>query len=167
MIQLLFVLFFGFAAIWFGYRVFTTASMMRSALALLFSMTSLGAIFLALEAEFLGVLQIMMMGTEMAIMALFMIMYMMNPGGLTKMEMTHQKRYSVAVAVIGGLLAGSLALFPDWGPVVVTGVEGPNAQARSLGTELLERSMLVFETAGLTILVAMIATTAVAIRRRT
>ena len=165
MIQLAFVLFFGAAAIWFGYKVFTTASMMRSALALLFSMTSLGALFLAVEAEFLGVLQIMMMATEMAIMALFMIMYMMSPGGLTAMDMTHQKRYAIGVGASAGLLAVSLALFVDWGPVVAAGIDGPDAQVRELGTELLERSMLIFETAGVTILVAMIATTAVAIKR--
>jgi NADH-quinone oxidoreductase subunit J len=165
MIQLLFVLFFGAVAIWFGLKVFTTASMMRSALALLFSMAALGALFLALQAEFLGVLQIMMMGAEMAIMALFMIMYMMSPGGLTKMEMTHQKRFSIVAAVAAGLLAGFLAVFGGWGPVVAQ-IDPPAQQTRALGFELMERSMLVFEAAGVTILVAMIATTAVAIRRR-
>lgn len=165
MIQLLFVLFFGAAGIWFGLKVFTTASMMRSALALLFSMTALGALFLALEAEFLGVLQIMMMAVEMAIMALFMIMYMMNPGGLSQMEMTHQKRLSITVAVAGGLLALLLAVFGGWQLSSVE-VAPPAEQTRALGFELMERSMLVFEAAGVTILVAMIATTAVAIRRR-
>jgi NADH-quinone oxidoreductase subunit J len=165
MIQLLFVLFFGAAAIWFGLKVFTTASMMRSALALLFSMTALGALFLAIQAEFLGVLQIMMMAGEMAIMALFMIMYMMNPGGLSAMEMTHQKSLSITVAVAGVLLAVLLAVFPAWGPIV-TEVAAPAEQTRKLGFELMGRSMLIFEAAGVTILVAMIATTAVAIRRR-
>ena len=165
MIQLLAVAFFGGAAIWFGVVVFTTASMMRSALALLFSMTALGALFLALQAEFLGVLQVMMMATEMAVMALFMIMYMMNPGGLSQMDMTHQKPLAIAVAVAGGLLAGLLAVFGDWGPIA-TEVAAPAEQTRALGFELMSRSMLVFQTAGVTILVTMIATTAVAIRRR-
>lgn len=165
MIQLLFVLFFGAVAIWFAFKVFTTASMMRSALALLFSMTALGALFLALQAEFLGVLQIMMMASEMAVMALFMIMYMMNPGGLAAMEMTHQKRLSITVAVVGGLLAVVLAVFGGWQPSA-DAVAAPAGQTRALGFELMERSMLVFETAGVTILVAMIATTALAIRRQ-
>lgn len=164
MIQILAIGLFGLAAIWFGIIVFRTASMMRSALALLFSMTAIGAMFLAMQAEFLGVLQIMMMATEMAVMAVFMIMYMMNPGGLAKMEMTHQKRTSIAVAVVAGLLAGLLALFGGWGPPAE--VVAPAQQTRALGIELMERSMLIFETAGVTILVAMIATTAVAIRRR-
>lgn len=165
MIQLLAVVLFGLIAIWFALKVFTTASMMRSALALLFSMVALGALFLTVQAEFLGVLQIMMMGSEMAIMALFMIMYMMNPGGLTKMEMTHQKRLSLGAAVGGALLAALLAALGGWGPIAAE-VDAPSAQVRALGLELLTRSMLIFETAGVTILTAMIATTAVAIRRR-
>ncbi|MDF1521480.1 MAG: NADH-quinone oxidoreductase subunit J [Trueperaceae bacterium] len=164
MIQVLFVVLFGAVAIWFAYKVFTTASMMRSALALLFSMTAVGAMFLALQAEFLGVLQIMMMASEMVVMALFMIMYMMNPGGLAAMEMTHQKRLSIAVAVVAGLLAVGAALFGGW-PLATEAVAAPAGQTRELGLEIMERSMLVFETAGVTILVAMIATTALAIRR--
>jgi NADH:ubiquinone oxidoreductase subunit 6 (subunit J) len=80
------------------------------------------------------------------------------------MEMTHQKRTSLAVGVAGGLLAGLLALFGGWGPPAE--VAAPAKQTHALGIELMERSMLIFETAGVTILVAMIATTAVAIRRR-
>lgn len=164
MIQLLFIVLFGAAAIWFAYTVFTTPSMMRSALALLFSMTAVGAMFLTLQAEFLGVLQIMMMASEMTIMALFMIMYMMNPGGLAAMEMTHQKRLSITVAVVAGLLAVGIALFGGW-QLAPDAVAAPAEQTRELGMEILKRSMLVFETAGVTILVAMIATTALAIRR--
>ena len=163
MIQLLAIALFGVAAIWYGVIVFRTASMMRSALALLFSMTALGGMFMAMQAEFLGVLQIMMMATEMAVMAIFMIMYMMNPGGLAKMEMTHQKRTSIAIAIIGGLMAGLLAVIGEWGPPVE--VATPVEQTRRLGLELMERSMMIFETAGVTILVAMIATTVVAIQR--
>lgn len=165
MIQLLFVLFFGGCAVWLGSRVFTTDSMMRSALALLFAMTSIGALFLALQAEFLGVLQIMMMAAEMAIMALFMIMYMMDPGGLSGMDMTHQKRFARVAAATAGFLALAAAVFAGWGPLAAE-VAPPAEQTRRLGRELMERSMLVFETAGVTILTAMIATTVVAIRRR-
>jgi len=73
--QAIFVAFFGLVALWFAVAVFRTQSMVRSALALLFCMAALGAMFLAMETEFLGVLQIMMMATEMAIMAIFMVMY--------------------------------------------------------------------------------------------
>lgn len=165
MVQALFVGFFGLAAVLFGVAVFRTASMVRSALALLFSMTAIGAMFLAMETEFLGVLQIMMMGTEMAIMAVFMVMFMMDPGGLGEMDMTHQKGVSVAAGVFGTVAAVGVALLADWGEVAPA-APGPGEQVRLLGLDLMQRSMLVFETAAITILTAMIATTALAIAQR-
>ena len=160
-----FVAFFGLLALFFGLTVFHTRSMVRSALSLLAAMAALGAMFLAMEAEFLGVLQLMMMATEMAIMAIFMVMYMMDPGGLGQMEMTHQKRTARVAGIVGALATVGLALFNPWGPVVIH-APGAAVQTFNLGIELLGRSMLVFETAGVTILVAMIAATTVAIARR-
>ena len=165
MIQTVFVGLFGLAAIWFGAVVFMTSSMVRSALALLFSQAAIGAMFLAMQTEFLGVLQIMMMATEMAIMAVFMVMYMMDPGGMMGMDMTHQKRWAQGAGILGFLVALGLAFLVDWGPVVATTFD-PGTQTQNLGVELLDRSMLIFETAGITILTAMIAATAVAIERR-
>ena len=165
MLQAIFVGFFGLAAIWFGVSVFRTSSMVRSALALLFSQAAIGAMFLAMQTEFLGVLQIMMMATEMSIMAIFMVMYMMDPGGLMGMDMTHQKRISIAAGVLGAVVAIGLAFLVDWGPVV-SFAPGPDSQTRELGIELLDRSMIIFETAGITILTAMVAATAVALERR-
>ncbi len=161
--QMFFIGFFGLAAVWFGIVVFRTYSMVRSALALLFSQTALGAMFLSMQAEFLGVLQIMMMATEMSIMAIFMVMFMMDPGGLGKMEMTHQKRLSLGAGFVSFITAVVVAVFVDWGPVVSLAPDA-GQQTVDLGLELLGRSMLIFETAGITILTAMIAATAVAIK---
>jgi NADH-quinone oxidoreductase subunit J len=164
MIQTIFLAFFGLAAIWFSVVVFRTSSMVRSALALLFAQAAIGAMFLAMQTEFLGVLQIMMMATEMAIMAIFMVMYMMDPGGLGGMDMTHQKRASQVAGILGALAALAVAFFAGWGPIA--DAVRPPEQVRMLGLEIMERSMLVFETAGVTILTAMIAATAIAIKRR-
>ena len=136
--------------------------MMRSALALLFSMTAVGCLFLAMQTEFLGVLQIMMMATEMSIMAIFMVMFMMDPGGLGGMDMSHQKRFSIGAGVSAAVVAIAVALLSDWGPAAEQ-VGDAQAQTRALGMELLGRSMMIFETAGITILTAMIAATAVSI----
>jgi len=161
-LQTLFIAFFGIVSVGFGVAVFRTSSMMRSALALLFSQTAVGAMFLAMQAEFLGVLQIMMMATEMSIMAIFMVMFMMDPGGLGKMEMTHQKRLSILAGIAGALATAGIALFTHWGADSITAPAAVE-QTRALGMELLGRSMLIFETAGVTILTAMIAATAVAL----
>ena len=164
MAQALFTGFFGLAAIWFGVVVFRTSSMVRSALALLFSMAAIGGMFLAMQAEFLGVLQIMMMATEMAIMAVFMVMYMMDPGGLGAMDMTHQRGASVVAGVLGTVAAVGVALLADWGRV--DEAAAPVEQTRLLGLEIMERSMLIFETVGVTILTAMVAATAIAVAGR-
>jgi NADH-quinone oxidoreductase subunit J len=155
----------GAVAVWFGAAVFRTSSMVRSALSLLASMAAIGGMFLAMEAEFLGVLQLMMMATEMAIMAVFMVMYMMDPGGLGQMDMSHQKRPSLASGVLAGLAALAIAFLGGWGSIAATAPDAA-AQTRALGIEMMTRSLLVFETAAVTILVAMIASVAVAIARR-
>ena len=161
MLQTVFVGLFGVAAIFFGVVVFATSSMVRSALALLFSQAAIGAMFLAMQTEFLGVLQIMMMGTEMSIMAIFMVMYMMDPGGLMGMEMTHQKRVSQAAGVLAALLVVGVVFLVGWD--TIAGGVSAERQVHDLGVEMMGRSMLIFETAGVTILTAMIATIAVAL----
>ena len=163
-VHALFTGFFVLAAIWFAVVVFRTSSMVRSALALLFAQAAIGAMFLAMQAEFLGVLQIMMMTTEMAIMAIFMVMYMMDPGGLGEMDMSHQKRASLLAGSLGALAAVGVALLVDWGSVAAA--PRPADQVHDLGIEIMERSMLIFETAGVTILTAMVAATAIAVERR-
>jgi NADH-quinone oxidoreductase subunit J len=155
----------GAIAVWFGAAVFRTSSMVRSAFSLLASMAAIGGMFMALEAEFLGVLQLMMMATEMAIMAVFMVMYMMDPGGLGQMDMSHQKRPSLAAGGLAGVAATAVALLVTWGPVAPV-APPPAEQTRALGVEMMTRSLLVFETAAVTILVAMIAAVAAAVARR-
>ncbi len=161
-VQLILLIILGLLSIWFGWRVFMTSSMVRSALSLLASMVAIGALFLVMEAEFLGVLQIMMMGTEMSIMAIFMMMYMMDPGGLEEMDMTHQKNLSIAAASIFSLIIAIVILAVGWGPLA-TEIPGPHEQNRLLGMEILKRSMMIFETAGITILTGMIAAITVAL----
>ena len=160
--QMIFLVFFGGAAVWFGVVVFRTKSMVRSALALLFSQTAVGLMFLVMQAEFLGVLQIMMMATEMSVMAIFMVMFMMDPGGMGAMDMTHQKRLSLWSGAIGLVAALAVVWLADWGPVVAD-IPGAAQQTADLGRELLGRSMFIFQSAGLTILTAMVAATMVAI----
>lgn len=163
--QTIFLAIFGAAALWFGWRVFRTHSMVRSAFSLLASMAAIGAMFLAMQAEFLGVLQLMMMASEMTIMAIFMVMFMMDPGGLGQMEMRHQRRVSVGAGTLAALAALGVTVLTAWGPIS-RAADPPAVQNALLGDELMTRSMLLFETAGVTILVAMVAATAVAIARR-
>jgi NADH:ubiquinone oxidoreductase subunit 6 (subunit J) len=152
----------GLTAIWFGWRVFQTSSMVRSAFSLLASMVAIGCMFLVMETEFLGVLQIMMMGGEMSIMAIFMMMYMMDPGGLGEMDMTHQVKPSAAVGIVAGAWVIAVILSANWGPLVMQ-APLPAQQNHDLGIEIMERSMMIFESAGFTILTAMVAALATAL----
>ena len=156
--------FFVFAAgaIVTGYRVFRTDSMVRAAFYLLASFSAVGGILVLLGSEFLGMVLLLMMAGEMLIMAIVMVMYMMNPAGLNPMTMVHQNRVA-AVAGLAAFLAlaavGLLGDFPD------RPAPQPALATEELGIELLGDSMLVFQTAGVTLLSTMIGAVAIAGRR--
>jgi NADH:ubiquinone oxidoreductase subunit 6 (subunit J) len=114
MIQAIFTGCFGLAAIWFAVVVFRTSSMVRSALALLFSQAAIGGCSSPCRPSSRGVAD-HDDGHEMAIMAIFMVMYMMDPGGLGGMDMTHQKRASQIAGALGALAALAVAFLTDGG----------------------------------------------------
>ena len=149
-------------AVFSGWRVFRTDSMLRAAYWLMVSFIAVAAILVLAGAEFLGLVLVLMMAGEMTIMAVFMIMFMMNPAGLNPMVMVHQQRTSIVAGVVSFLGLASVAVFgrfPRGAPV-----QAAHATA-ALGTELLGGSMLVFETAGVALLATMIGAIAIASKR--
>ncbi len=147
------------AAAWL---VFRTDSMVRAAFWLLASFVGVGGILLLLNLEFLGLILILMMAGEMAIMAVFMVMFMMNPAGLNPMNMVHQHRVSIVVGAVA-FLGVATAIFGGTFPEIARAT-GDDATAQ-LGFELLGESMLVFQTAGVVLLATMIGAIALAGRR--
>lgn len=144
-----------------GWLVFRTDSMVRAAYWLMASFVAVGAILVLLDNQFLGLVLILMMAGEMTIMAIFMVMFMMNPAGLNPMVMVHQHRTSIAAGAGSFLLiatVGLLADFPDH-PVPASD------HVSDLGFELLGGSMLVFETAGVALLAVMIGAVALVSKR--
>jgi NADH-quinone oxidoreductase subunit J len=143
----------SFIAVLSGWRVFRTDSMVRATFLLLISFIAVGIIMMLLSAPYIGAATIFMMGVEMMIMALFMVMFMMNPAGLKPMSMVHQHRLSIVAGVVAftGLATAVLLSelpanpIPPGRPVVF-----------ELGIELLGDSMLIFETAGVTLLATMV-----------
>jgi NADH:ubiquinone oxidoreductase subunit 6 (subunit J) len=133
--------------------VFRTSSMARAGLLLLAALGVEGLLFLALASEFLGVLMLLMMSGEMVIMVFFMVMFMPDPGGVMGMDMTHDKRRSGAVAAMTGVALAMIAVLTDW-PGRTLGFEAPDV--RSIGFEVMGRSMFTFLFAGVTILFAMV-----------
>lgn len=157
-------LFFIFAAgaIAAAYLVFRTDSMVRAAYWLLASFVGVGGILVLLEAEFLGLVLMLMMAGEMTIMAFVMVMFMMNPAGLNPMLMVHQHRTAIAAGVAAFLVLSGAVLTTDFPEAPAMRTE---LATEELGTELLGESMLAFETAGVALLATMIGAVAVASRR--
>lgn len=144
---------FAVAAVWFGWRVFRTDSMVRATFSLLVSFCNVGAILVLLLAEYLGVALFFMMGVEMVVMAIFMVAFMMNPAGLNPMEMIHQPRVAIVVGVAAAGLLGLVAVLADLQEVALV---APEDTIRALGHELMGGSMLLMQTVGVTLVATMV-----------
>src|SRR5699024_1324307 len=83
----------------------------------------------------------------------FMVMFMMNPAGLNPMMMVHQHRFSIAAGAVAFAGLAALAIVTDFAH---DPVDPDRPVIRDLGFELLGDSMLIFETAGVTLLATMI-----------
>ncbi len=94
---------------------------------------------LLLQQNYVGVIVILMMIMEMAVMAVYMVMFMgMNPA-LMPMSMVHGKRASLAIAVGTFLLLAAGILLTDW----PTRRGSPPADVtRALGEDLMGSHML-------------------------
>ena len=85
----------GVLAVAAGVAVFRVDSMARATYALAVSFTAVGLALLLVGLDYLGVVVVLMMVMEMAVMAVYMIMFMgMNPA-LMPMSMVHDNRRAV------------------------------------------------------------------------
>ncbi|WNK20847.1 NADH-quinone oxidoreductase subunit J [Halomonas piscis] len=140
-------------AVYTGWRVFRTDSMVRASFFLLLSFIAVGVIMLLLSAVYLGVAMFFMMGVEMMVMALFMVMFMMNPAGLNPMMMVHQHRLSIGAGVASFVMLAAMALLAEFPRHPLPNDVQPVA---ALGNELMGESMLIFESAAVVLLATMI-----------
>lgn len=145
-----------------GITVFVVDSMARATFALLASLLAVGAAFLLIDLTYLGVLIVLMMVMEMLVMAVFMIMYMMNPAGLMPMKMVHNNRGS---AVIAGAVFVFLAAGVFLTPWPSRRGSPPPDPTHQLGLAIMGPKMLVMIVIGVAILATMIATVVLATHR--
>lgn len=104
----------GGTAVLAGTAVFVVDSMARATYALAASFITVGVAVLLLHQNYVGVIVILMMVMEMAVMAVYMVMFMgMNPA-LMPMSMVHGKRMSLAVSIGAFLLLVAGILLVDW-----------------------------------------------------
>lgn len=131
------------AAVGSGFAVFRVSSMARATFALALSFIAVGAILLLLDLHYLGLITVLMMVMEMSVMAVFMIMYMMNPGGLMPMSMYHNKSVSMSVAVGSFVVLAAGALLAPWPERVGA---PPADVTQQLGEGVMNSNMLVMMT---------------------
>jgi NADH:ubiquinone oxidoreductase subunit 6 (subunit J) len=104
----------GTVAVLGGAAVFYVDSMARATYALALSFIAVGLQVLFLQQNYVGVVTILMMVMEMAIMAVYMVMFMgMNPA-LMPMSMVHSKKAALGTAVATFLVLAAGTLTIDW-----------------------------------------------------
>lgn len=152
----------GVVAVAGGIAVFRVDSMAKATFALLASFLAVAGALALLGLTYLAVVTALMMTIEMAIMAVFMVMFMMNPAGLMPMTMVHNQRGSV----VGGsgvfvVLAAGVWLV-DWPGR--TGAPPPDP-TRQLGEAIMGSHMLVMLVIGVGLFATIIAGTVLATGR--
>jgi NADH-quinone oxidoreductase subunit J len=145
-----------------GIGVFRVDSMARATYLLLASFLSVAGTMLMLGLDYLGALTMLMMTVEMAIMAVFMVMFMMNPAGLMPMTMVHNQRgaLTISVATFVALAAGALLV-----PWPQRRGAPPADATRQLGESIMEEKMLVMMVVGVGLFATIVAATVLATAR--
>ena len=145
-----------------GTLVFRVDSMARATLLLLVSFLSVAGTMLLLDLDYLGALTVLMMTVEMAVMLVFMVMFMMNPAGLMPMTMVHNRRGALGLSLGAFALLAAGALLVPW----PDRRGGPPADAtRQLGESIMEGKMLVMLVVGVSLFATMVAATVLATGR--
>lgn len=137
-----------------GFMVFRFNSMARATMSLAVSFVAVGAILLLLELDYGGLVTVVMMLMEMAIMVVFMIMYMMAPSGAMPMAMYHGKAKAMTAAIATFVFLAGGALLVDW-PERQGAI--PTDPTRQLGLGVMESKMLVMMGVSAVILVTIVA----------
>lgn len=145
-----------------GIAVFVVDSMARATFALLASFLAVAGILLALDLVYLAVVTALMMTIEMAIMAVFMIMFMMNPAGLMPMTMVHNAKGSAVVGA-GAFVVLAVGIWTiDW---PTRAGERPLDGTRQLGEAIMGSHMLVMLVIGIALFATILAGTVLATAR--
>ena len=132
-------------AVAMGVLVFVVDSMARATYALAASFVATGGALLLMQQSYLGVVVVLMMVMEMAVMAVYMVMFMgMNPA-LMPMSMVHSRRAAIGVAVVAFVALGSGAVLVPWPDR--RGSPSPDV-TEALGTAIMESHMLVMMVVG-------------------
>jgi NADH:ubiquinone oxidoreductase subunit 6 (subunit J) len=152
----------GTVAVAAGIAVFVVDSMARATFALLLSFLAVAGILFAFDLAYLALVTALMMTIEMAIMVVFMLMFMMNPAGLMPMSMRHNSRGAggAGAVVFVVLTVGIWTL--DWPERVG---QAPADDTRQLGEAIMGSHMLVMLVIGIALFATIVSGTVLATHR--
>ena len=145
-----------------AFAVFRVGSMPRATFALLASFLLVAGELLLLGLAYLGVLVVLMMTIEMVIMAVFMVMYMMNPAGLQPMAMFHNKRGALTMSLLVFAALATGIFLADWPHAHE---RAPSDLTLALGMALMGPKMLVMMTLGVALFATIVGSVVLATDR--
>ncbi len=148
---------FSAVAVAAGIAVFRVDSMARATYALALSFVGVGGAVLLLRLDYIGLITVLMMVMEMAIMAIFMVMLMgMNPA-LMPMSMVHNNRGAIGICVAVFLTLAAGAVLVPW-PTDGRAAPGPRAdRTEALGEAIMGPHMLVMMAVGAVLFATIVA----------
>lgn len=152
----------GVVSVAAGIAVFKVDSMARATYALAVSFVAVGLVLLLFDLDYVGLIVVLMMVMEMAVMAVYMLMFMgMNPA-LMPMSMVHGHRTAIAAGVGSFVVLAAGALLVPWPSRA--GTPGSDV-TRELGETLMGSKMLAMLTISPVMLATIIAGVSLAAHR--
>lgn len=152
----------GVVSVAAGIAVFKVDSMARATYALAVSFVAVGLVLLLFDLDYVGLIVVLMMVMEMAVMAVYMLMFMgMNPA-LMPMSMVHGHRTAIVAGVGSFLVLAAGALLVPW----PSRAGAPGADiTRELGETLMGSKMLAMLTISPVMLATIVAGVSLAAHR--
>lgn len=147
----------------------TVKNIVHAALWLISSFFAIGALYLLMEAEFIGVAQVLIYVGAVSILILFAIMLTRDLEGSQNRQMTPRWWISLIVpAALFGLLIVPTVLTFEWQlpPPPPAGQATPIAGPEQIGVAFMREYLLPFEVASILLLVALIGAIVVAFEER-
>lgn len=152
-----------------GVMVVTVRNIIHSALWLIAAFFAVGALYILMEAEFLGVVQVLVYVGAISILILFAIMLTRDTSGQADRQLT--QRWWAALVVSGalfGLLLVPTVLSTSWtmAPPPLPGQPAAISSAREIGASFMREYLLPFEVASVLLLVALVGAIVIAFEER-
>ncbi|NWG21966.1 MAG: NADH-quinone oxidoreductase subunit J [Chloroflexi bacterium] len=147
----------------------TVKNIVHAALWLISSFFTVGALYLLMEAEFIGVAQVLIYVGAVSILILFAIMLTRDLEGTQNRQMTPRWWIALIVpAALFGLLITPTVLTYQWQlpPPAPAGQSTPIAGAAQIGTAFVREYLLPFQVASVLLTVALIGAVVIAFEER-